>query len=716
MELNYRRKMRMPLYGLPGFQAGTPGTGMLQMPYGYQLSYGNEFSNSTYTPDFSRLSTISPKTMYDVNEDIKNQAVKSAGIKAGLQSAGGAMLSSAINFTGDAINAFGPVKRNNEILADSGVTTSIGNGFQYIHQNDVNRNAELSEMGKQNTGNTLKTAASGAALGATVGSIVPGIGTLLGGAVGGVVGAVTGIFGGAHRKRVLKRRMFDAQQNANRYNNFNQSSAQSDYLQQNYLQQHDNTDDDIIDAKRGKDQNMILPGFKHGKSVYTSVGKVKAQPNSRVAAGESIIDGIDDVSKTTGHVVKEGKLNKDTNYSNLNEDSIVLGGDRDMRNGYTFRDQALPYTAALEKINNKYESRTNEKLNKLRGVIGKESDSVQQAEVNKLKQPIVSKLKDLSDQQSYQHQLEQKYSNQMNALPGYAGGTPGIPRMSWLSNAIPSTIGGLASLAQYFEAKRQDINTPDIYASNPYEGTALNTLSSLRYNPYPVMKSIQEQNARNAYSINRAGGLSGAQKYLATVASGLQTNGQIADAMYKSQDQNNQYKQMYANALMSAGNEAAQRRQQANQYNTEYAANAHASKLQGEQMGVRNYIDYLNQYMANEFKRKMGMGMLSLYQEDTDRDKSKTVSNPAKSKYVDTNSYDKLNFDTPYFGYGMKKYSFYNNNPVQTGSIWRPWSPSTTQNTEVTEKTYPPYVDWEKMSDPLWGKYNTQQNYNYLYR
>jgi hypothetical protein len=83
---------------------------------------------------------------------------------------------------------------------------------------------------------------------------------------------------------------------------------------------------------------MILPGFKHGKSVYTSVGKVKAQPNSRVAAGESIIDGIDDVSKTTGHVVKEGKLNKDTNYSNLNEDSIVLGGDRDMRNGYTFRD------------------------------------------------------------------------------------------------------------------------------------------------------------------------------------------------------------------------------------------------------------------------------------------------------------------------------------------------------------------------------------------
>jgi len=77
----------------------------------------------------------------------------------------------------------------------------------------------------------MKSAASGAALGATVGSIVPGVGTLIGGAVGGIAGAITGIFGGAHRKRVLKRRMFDAQQNANRYNNFNQSSAQSDYLQ-----------------------------------------------------------------------------------------------------------------------------------------------------------------------------------------------------------------------------------------------------------------------------------------------------------------------------------------------------------------------------------------------------------------------------------------------------------------------------------------------------
>jgi len=44
-----------------------------------------------------------------------------------------------------------------------------------------------------------------------------------------------------------------------------------------------------------------------------------------VAAGESIIDNLEDVNKTTGHVVKTGKLGKDTNLANLNENTVVLG-------------------------------------------------------------------------------------------------------------------------------------------------------------------------------------------------------------------------------------------------------------------------------------------------------------------------------------------------------------------------------------------------------
>jgi hypothetical protein len=111
---------------------------------------------------------------------------------------------------------------------------------------------------------------------------------------------------------------------------------------------------------------------------YTSVGKQNVRPNARVAAAESILDNINDVNNATGQVVKTGKLGQDTNYANLNNDTVVLGQDKDWRNGQTFRDQALPYTEALEKINSKYEQRTNSKLNKLRGRLGQDSDNIQQ--------------------------------------------------------------------------------------------------------------------------------------------------------------------------------------------------------------------------------------------------------------------------------------------------------------------------------------------------
>ena len=133
---------------------------------------------------------------------------------------GGSIVSDAIAFIGSGISAFGPVKNENELISDSGKMQSYGAGFNYTSQNNIDRQAQLSELSKENTGTTLKTTGAGAALGASVGSIFPGAGTVIGGAVGGVVGALTGIFGGASRRRKLKRKIFNAQQEVNRYNNF----------------------------------------------------------------------------------------------------------------------------------------------------------------------------------------------------------------------------------------------------------------------------------------------------------------------------------------------------------------------------------------------------------------------------------------------------------------------------------------------------------------
>ena len=423
----------------------------------------------------------------------------------------------------------------------------------------------------------------------------------------------------------MQRRLEEARIRGININGYNQSAAQSDYIANQYYNENGTTQDDVLYAKRGKDAGYKGSENISSRNVLTSLGKTDANPNARVAAGESIIDNINDVSNTTGHVVKTGTPGKDTNLANLQNNTIVLGQDIDWRNGMTFKDQSMPYTLALEKINKKYENRTNDKLNKLRGRLGQDSDKFQQEQVNKIKQPIVDKLKDLSDQQAMQHQQQEQMYTEGN-LPGFKGGYNGsnygyIEPASWMSNAVPMGIGMLSSVGQYFNAKNQSIHTPDIYAGNPYEQAALNEMAKLRVNPYRAIQKIYDQDSMNRYNINRAGGLSGAQKYLANVAAGNSTQQNIADTIQKAQEINNQYRSRWAEMAGNLGSQVAQRRQQANQYNTEYASQAHAARQQGMQMGLRNFLDYIQQYAANEYKRKTSNGMLSLYQQKVNMDR-----------------------------------------------------------------------------------------------
>lgn len=622
MELNYKRRMRMPIQYLPGFRYGTS----------YLPMYASSYNMYGDTNDYFNIHG-QYKPLNQSNFNFKGVAGKLGGNASNIMSSG-------MSFAGDLGNAFGGVKSSNDILDETGTRYSNGIGYGYQRINDVDRGAQLTELRKQNQGNTMKAVGSGAALGASVGMTFGPVGGLIGGAVGALGGLIGGLFGGAKRKRKMLRRLRQAEINAAETNKYNQSSAQSDYMANDYYNTNGTTQDDVLYAKRGKDKGYSANGMNTQAGVYTSQGKVNTTPNARVAAGESIIDNIDDTSKTTGHVVKDGKLGQDTNLANLGDSTIVLGQDVDWRNGMTFRDQSLPYTQALEKINKKYENRTNDSINKLRGTIGKQSDELQQQQVNKLKEPIVQKLKDLSEQQALQHSQQEMQNNY--SMPGYTNGknnTYGyIEPMSWGSNAIPMGIGMLTSLGQYFDAKGQKIHTPDIYAGNPYETAALAEMSKLNVNPYKAIQDVYKQDRVNRYAINRAGGLSGSQKYLANVAMGLGTQENISNTLQKAQEVNNQYRGKWAEAALNAGNALAQRRQQANQYNTEYTSQAHAARQQGMQMGIRNFMDYLQQYAANEYKRKTGNGMLGLYQQqqDLDRDKFNFNSNAGALNTQDT--------------------------------------------------------------------------------
>lgn len=191
--------------------------------------------------------------------------------KGGIQSAGGARsnvnagtVTGAVNGTLGIINGFNQqqaaVKDQSELFGMSGQRTDQAFGVNYQAQNDINKRQAMADISASNTTNTLSMTGSGAAAGAAIGTaIVPGIGSLIGGAAGAIVGLFGGLFGGKKAKKRQRRKIFNAQQNANLINQANQSSAATEGLTQQYYLNNGNTYDDVLYANRGKD--LIKPRY-----------------------------------------------------------------------------------------------------------------------------------------------------------------------------------------------------------------------------------------------------------------------------------------------------------------------------------------------------------------------------------------------------------------------------------------------------------------------
>lgn len=191
--------------------------------------------------------------------------------KGGIQSAGGALSNvNAGTVTGDVngipgiISGFNQqqaaVKDQSGLFGMSGQRTDQAFGVNYQAQNDINKRQAMADISASNTTNTLAMTGSGAAAGAAVGTaIVPGIGSLIGGAAGAIVGLFGGLFGGKKAREKQRRKIFNAQQNANLINQVNQSSAATEGLTQQYYLNNGNTYDDVLYANRGKD--LIKPRY-----------------------------------------------------------------------------------------------------------------------------------------------------------------------------------------------------------------------------------------------------------------------------------------------------------------------------------------------------------------------------------------------------------------------------------------------------------------------
>lgn len=582
MELKERKKIKNRL---PGFADGLNNNSGQPRPNTYanntstvldrfQAAYGNE--SVPNNPEFQQSvrdaqgkvnanmnNTKMPSYLQDKGGVAGNGSSSAAG--AGMWFALGEWLGSGV------ASGLKTIKRDtSDVWADAGKSFGNAGGFQYERQNTVDVANEMSNYDKDTAMSFLTN---------------PGKG-------------LTQLFGRNKHKNTLKL----ANQRAETLNNYSRSGALSDYMQQEYANRY------------GDNSDQLLYGAKEGKDAYTSFGKQYTKPNARVAGGESIVN-LDNVDDATGTLVRNGKYGVDGPKANLGDTDIVLGTQKDWRNGISFMAQAAPYTEALEAINNKYEKRTNSAVNRLRGSIGRQTDELQQQVVNKYKQPIVAKLKDLADQQKYQHQVE-GYINTIRAK----NGKDCLPKFASGGNWWIDGLGVAAGLEQMFHAALNKPKKPSSYVLNPYENAALTKLAGLRINPYPIMDQLSQQERRNIYAINRAGGLSGAQKHFANVATGIGTQNALVQAIQSMQQQNNMYKSNYASTLLNAGQANRQAMMSANQFDLDYYSKAHAARQQMFEQGMYNALAAAQQGYANQFKKQQFDDTMDLYRQQVDSD------------------------------------------------------------------------------------------------
>lgn len=233
MELRQRKKIKngMPAYDL----------GLVQDQYitNWLQKFGpDKISGSPAMNAVIKRTTLgnTDLTGYKPKPTGGNQSTSGGG-SGGADIAG--ITQGALGFAGAMMNAWGPVKSTNELLADAGTSNQSIMGVSYTAQNNVDEGALKKQANAETANGTLQGAASGAMLG---GSIVPGWGH----AVGAVVGGIAGLFGGKSRKKRLMKRIQNAKDLASRTNNYNQASAMSTGLQQNYYLNNDYTQDDVL--------------------------------------------------------------------------------------------------------------------------------------------------------------------------------------------------------------------------------------------------------------------------------------------------------------------------------------------------------------------------------------------------------------------------------------------------------------------------------------
>ena len=369
------------------------------------------------------------------------------------------------------------------------------------------------------------------------------------------------------------------------------------------------------------------------QKVWTPNGYQVGPTNSMVGKGESIID----YTNGTGTLVTKGKVGVDNQPSSVRQDdrNVIAGNDIDWTNGMKFSQQIAPLTARLQMYND-IEKKANKKPSM--SSLSKQTMQLQSAQLERAKAPILQAMKNITDRQERQHQIED-YAAQFKANCGkdkFANGKnmwEGVKDSfnNWIKSGKGKVSNATLDAGYMIPAvlEKQMLNhwmkenplMPNIYAANRYGQSALQTLNRLRINPYNQLQSLNQNDRAAYYRMQQDGGYTGGQRQAGRVALALGNARNIADVLNNADLQNNKYRQNWATAALEEGGQDAARRQAANQYAWEAYNRAHGAKTKGIETHLSNLGLIGQKWLAQRIKNKQYGDVLDMYQQDLDNKK-----------------------------------------------------------------------------------------------
>lgn len=367
-----------------------------------------------------------------------------------------------------------------------------------------------------------------------------------------------------------------------------------------------------------------------GNKVWTPNGYQSGPVNSLVGKGESIID----YTNGTGTLVTKGKVGVDNQPSSVsvNDNNVIAGNDVDWSNGMKFSDQVAPLTAKLQMYNN-IEKRAGKKSEL--SSLSKQTMELQKNQLDRAKAPILQAMKNITDRQERQHQIED-YAAQIKHNCGKDRFDNGKSLWDKTKQTISSwsksgkgKVSNLMLDAGYaFPAlletqmlnhwRRENPVMPNIYAANRYAPIALQTMAGNRVSANPVLEKLYAQDRQAAYQLANSGGYTGGQRQANRVALALGNQRNVADALMNVQEKNAAYRNAYAEMAARLGDSDAQRLQQSNQYGWEAYNRAHGAKTKGIETHLANLGLIGQKWLSQRIKNKQYGDILDMYQQDID--------------------------------------------------------------------------------------------------